>query len=194
MYVFLCITDHNRLVGLSTSPSLKSAVSAKTTLKSISASTPPLVSSTPTPPSELHNGVNVVTSVKANNLQRNGIAHKVSVVGEHKTSITNSNQIGRIANCELYASATVAQLLATSSNAISTADKSVAANLTPTDDRSNLSVEALGVLIQYLVFHVSDELQINCTSFQVILRQPVSLRVMFGFSVFFFLVETYGRN
>lgn len=143
-------------MGLTTSPSLKNTVSTKTTAKSILASTPPLGTAVSTPTTDLHNGVNG-TSAKANGLQRNGFVQKVAVVGEHKTSITNSNQIGRIANnskLDLNATTAVAELLA-NSNDILTATKSVAANLPPLDDPSNLSVEALGVLIQYLVFHVS---------------------------------------
>lgn len=147
-------------MGLTTSPSLKTTVSAKTSSKSIRASTPPLgITASSTPAPELNNGVNS-TSTKVNGLQRNGLVHKVAAVGEHKISITNSNQIGRIANntrlalSDLNTSTAVAELLSTS-NGISTANKSVAVNLPPLDDPKNLSVEALGVLIQYLVFHVS---------------------------------------
>lgn len=147
------------MVGLTSSPSL--TVTAKKSSKSIYASTPPLgtAASTLTPTSELSNGLNS-TSAKSNGLQRNGFGPKAGVVGEHKTSITNSNQIGRIANncklalIDLNASTPDAEFLATS-NGISTANKSVAANLPSLDDPNNLSVEALGVLIQYLVFHVS---------------------------------------
>lgn len=109
-----------------------------------------VVGTTPTSPSVHANQ----TTIEHNNIingsiHRNGnVGHQID--GGHPKLQTNSNQIGRIVNNGKLTSKNLNNNI---NSAVLTATKSVAANL-PIDD-NHRSVEALGVLIQYLVFDVS---------------------------------------
>lgn len=143
-------------MGLSTTPSLKSnsavVTSSATKTKSIhhqQQSSPQVANNHHNHHHQIEGGLPPTPPPITNGCS------SVAATGQHKLS--NSNQIGRniVNNARKLTSNEKTAVNEAVVAAATTATKSVAANFPPFIDPSDVSVEALGVLIQYLVFHVS---------------------------------------